>query len=156
MNNMESKGIFMKLPIKFLGQAKTLEGIKAPWSAESGGNKVTCSVPVEFDGPGHGFSPEDLFLQSLMGCFIGTIKVYATHSKIRFSEIHVEAVLTVDKNSDNQIVMKHVLLKIYSKGVEQQERFKSLAQKVMKSGFILNSVKTEIDYEILFEEMQEI
>lgn len=145
----------MKLPLKFFGKANTLAGTQTPWHVESSVNKATCCIPVEFDGPGKGFSPEDLFLQSLVSCFIGTFKVFAEYSKVKYSEINIEGVLTVDKNSENQTIMKHTLLKIYPKDVEQKDRFNHLAEKVMKSGFILNSVKTELEYEIFYENTDE-
>lgn len=141
----------MKLPIKFFGKATAEAGIQTAWQVECATNKTNCCVPVEFNGPGSSFSPEDFFLLSLINCFTGTFKVYAEHSKVNYTDLNIEGVLTVDKNDTNQIVMKHVLLKIYPKGIEQAERFKHLVEKVMKSGFILNSVKTELEYEIFYE-----
>lgn len=138
----------MKLPMDFFGKARALSGTQTPWDIESGSNKAVCCVPIEFNGPGTGFSPEDLFLQSIISCFTGTMKVFAENSKVKYAGFDVEGVLTVDKNTDNQIVMKHVLLKIYPKGLESLEKFKVLAEKAIKSGFILNSVKTQLEYEI--------
>ena len=116
------------------------------WTIKSGPTAASCSIPPEFGGLGGGFSPEDLFLQSLMNCFDGTFKVYAKGSRISFSNLMVKGLLTVDKNPDGKVIMKSALLEIKVKGVDRAERVETIVEKTLRDGFILNSVKTEIHH----------
>ena len=137
-----------KLPVNFFSEAQSTGQFENPWSIQSGTVNALCAVPVEFGGMAGGFSPEDLFLQSLMNCFIGTFKVYAKASRIHFTDLSVRGQLTVDHNEKRQIFMKSVFLKITVHGSDRPERIETLVAKTIRDGFILNSVKTEIRHSI--------
>jgi hypothetical protein len=47
-------------PITFEGSAEAYQGIKTSWEVEASGFKEKCSVPVEFEGQGGAFSPENI------------------------------------------------------------------------------------------------
>lgn len=138
-------------PISFFAQARSAAGIQTPWTLESQTIGSICAVPPEFEGPGGALSPEDLFTQALASCFVATFKVYAEKSKINFESLHVEAHLIADLNDLKKPVMKNCLLQVSIRGCESPERIKTLAEKAFKSGFILNSVKTEMALELQVE-----
>ena len=136
-----------KLPIDFTSAAKVSPEFEKAWEISSGSNLASCAIPTEFGGLGGAFSPEDLFLQSLINCFIGTFKVIARASKINFSLLEVKGRLTVDKN-EGKVMMKNASLEIEISGADRPDRIENIVAKTFKDGFILNSVKTEITYSL--------
>lgn len=137
-----------KLPLEFWSEAKADKSFDQPWVISSGEMRASCSIPAEFGGAGGGFSPEDLFLQAAINCFIGTFKVVTKLSKFSFSELQVKGKLIVDKNEDHQIMMKSIALEINVTGVERPDRLETIVSKVIRDGFILNSVKSDITYHL--------
>lgn len=137
-------------PLEFISHAKAGPGVGAPWALKSGAHVTTGAVPAEFGGGGGGFSPEDLFAQALANCFIGTFKVYAQASKVAFEEVEVVAHLEVDQGESRQPVMARCRLDITISGAERPDRVETLVAKAVKSGFVLNSVKTELSHTLAF------
>jgi organic hydroperoxide reductase OsmC/OhrA len=138
-------------PVRFEARAEAKNGMRTAWMIQSGEFQTMCAVPPEFNGAGGGFSPEDLFAQALTNCFLATFKVYAEHSKLNYSEIIANAQLLVDLNEDRKPVMKSFQLKATIRQPSNVERAKVLAEKAMRSGFILNSVKTDLNFELTIE-----
>ncbi|MBC7467027.1 MAG: OsmC family protein [Bdellovibrio sp.] len=138
-----------KLPLEFSSQASATGDFEKTWPITSGSIQAICSIPTEFGGAGGGFSPEDLFLQALMNCFIGTFKVYAKASRITFSQLNIKGQLTVDQNDSKSMCMKKALLSIEVHGVDRPDRIETIVAKTLRDGFILNSVKTEIQHELI-------
>lgn len=137
-----------KLPLGFQSEAQANNQFETPWLVNSGKMQTVCAIPSEFGGSGGGFSPEDLFLQSLMNCFIGTFKVYAKSSKIDFSKIILNGKLIVDHDESRKVFMKSVDLEIQVYGAERPDRIETIVAKTVRDGFVLNSVKTKIDYKL--------
>ncbi len=138
----------MNYPIEFRAQAQTKNGIQQAWEVQSYGHTVVCAIPPEFNGPGGGFSPEDLFAQALTNCLVATFKVYAENSKLNFESMSVKTVLTVDQVEKRSVVMKKSHFVVNLKNVSSPEKAQLLIKKAFESGFILNSVKTELSYEL--------
>jgi organic hydroperoxide reductase OsmC/OhrA len=137
-----------KLPLIFYSKADANNDFEKPWLIQSGALQAECAIPTEFGGNGGGFSPEDLYLQALINCFIGTFKVYAKASRINFSNLSVTGELTVDQNQTRQVSMKKVILNIQIQGTDRPERIETIVAKTLRDGFILNSVKTEIEHKL--------
>jgi organic hydroperoxide reductase OsmC/OhrA len=74
--------------------------------------------------------------------------VYAEKSKINFAAIDAHSELIVDLDENKKPVMKKLFLKVKISGCENIERTKTIAKKAFDSGFILNSVKTEVEFEL--------
>lgn len=138
----------IQYPLSFFCQSQSQSGISSSWKTNSSNVESLCAIPPEFEGVGGGLSPEDLYAQALTNCFVGTFKVYAEKSGLSFENLQVNTELKVDLDEKKKPVMKSALLKIQISGGEKPERLKSLAERAIKAGFILNSVKTEIDYEL--------
>lgn len=142
----------MKLPIEF-NASTVLAGSDTPnWSTVSLEGQSSVCVPKDFGGPGGALSPEDLFNHALVNCFLATFKVYAQNSKLTFQRIEVSSRLIVDKGQDLATpVMKSFFAKVKISGTNNPERARLLVQKAINSGFILNSVKTEKNFEVTVE-----
>ncbi len=134
----------IKYPVSFYSTAESPPGVGAPWTVETRETKSLCAIPLEFEGPGGAHSPEDLFSHALTNCFIGTFKVYAEKSRIKYSNLSVKTELVVDLNEAKKPVMKRCFLHVVVSGCESPDRVKTIAEKSLQSGFIINSVKTEV------------
>lgn len=134
-------------PITFKGGAEAGPGMAERWSVFASRFEGTCCVPEEFEGGGGTFSPEDYFLLALENCFIATFKVYAHYSKLSFQNLEVSASLVVDKGEDHKVTMKSLHLAIQLTGADEKKA-QLLVKKTMDNGFILQSVKTAITYEL--------
>ena len=138
------------LPIEFRSEAEAGGEFSHPWTIVSGQSCSFSAVPAEFGGHGGGFSPEDLFLQAAINCFIGTFKVVAKMSKVSFSNVQVKGRLRVDKNSEGKTVMSAVHLDIEFQGVDRPDRVEAIVAKAIRDGFIINSIKSEISYSLSY------
>lgn len=139
-------------PLIFKSKAAILPKPLESWEITSAAFKTQCAVPPEFGGPGGGFSPEDLFAQALTNCFLATFKVYAQASKLVYTQVSANSELFVDLGESGKPVMKKLILKVNIAGAVQAQRVRTLAEKAFASGFILNSVKTELDFELSVSE----
>ena len=135
-------------PISFTAKAESSSGIQTPWKIESQNLEIGCAIPTEFEGPGNALSPEDLFAQALTNCFLATFKVFAEKSKLNFNHITAESELVVDYDANKRPVMKKFVLKSAIVGADNPERARTIANRAFSSGFILNSVKTELSLEL--------
>ena len=138
----------IQYPIIFKGGAEGPSGKNTSWDVFSSSFESTCAVPPEFEGSGGTFSPEDFFLLALENCFVATFKVYAEYSKFDFDRIEISSTLTVDKDASGQVTMKDIHFSISLIGVKDARKAQLLAKKVIETGFILKSVKTDISYEL--------
>ncbi len=138
----------IQYPTSFFATSEATSGIQTKWIFESQHQQISCSVPTEFEGPGGTFSPEDLFAQALTNCFIATFKVYAEKSKLNFKSVTANSELIVDLSETKKPIMKKMVLNVVIHGALNPERVELIARKAFDSGFILNSVKTEIEFSL--------
>lgn len=137
----------VEYPISFSADLQSGSSMSEPWSMCASGHRMSCSIPEEFQGSGGALSPEDLFLLALSNCFVATFKVYASASHLNYSFINIQSKLVIDKAADGTAVAKSCHISVYVGGAEQPSRIATILKKVVRSGILLNSVKTEIDFE---------
>lgn len=135
-------------PLYFEAQAEAAQNPMEPWKFQCGSQNGLACVPREFEGGGGGLSPEDLYAQALTNCFLATLQVYTRASKVKFGHVSAKSTLTVDRNENGQPWMKHLKLRVELEGVERPDRMITLVDKSIRSGFVLNSVKTAIEHEL--------
>lgn len=58
---------------------------------------LRTAPPLEFDGPGDAWSPEQLLLAAVQACFLLTFRAVAQASRLEFASIAVEAEGVVDR-----------------------------------------------------------
>ncbi len=138
--------------MKFEVQASSHFGIGCKWSAQTEHlPPIECAIPPEFEGPGGGYSPEELFAIALLNCLIATFKVFSEKAKESFQEIHTRAILTMDRvpeNSGFAITQAEIFFDIKSPSDEQKIR--KLLEKAIKECAISNSIKTGKTFHINF------
>jgi len=130
--------------MKFEIQAASSAGAGSKWAAHADGlSPIECAIPVEFMGPGGGYSPEDLFSISLLNCLIATFKVYCEKSKVSFREIKGKVVLTVDRiagQSGFAMTQADVFFDIT--GASDADRVRKMLDGAIKDCAVSNSIKT--------------
>ncbi len=138
-------------PLVFQVSSSAQSGVAANWSTRSGSmpDAVTMAIPPEFEGPGGGYSPEDIYAFALMNCFIATFKVISEKSKLAYEGMEASGTLTVDRNETGTPWMKEFALKVAITGASDPERTRRLLEKTSQSCMILNSVKTGKTFEFL-------
>jgi len=58
---------------------------------------LRTAAPLDFDGPGDAWSPEQLLLAAVEACFLLTFRAIARASRLDFTSLSVEAEGTVDR-----------------------------------------------------------
>jgi organic hydroperoxide reductase OsmC/OhrA len=134
-------------PLSFQAQAQIQDSSSTSWQVQSGPYATECAVPPEFQGPGGAWSPEDLFAQALLNCFVGTFKVLAQNSKLTYQNLQAQLDLTLDLDENKRPIMKSAQIRCRLREPSHPERAEMLAKKAFQSGFILNSVKTALHFE---------
>lgn len=134
----------LQFPMKFLVQSTSAAGTQTAWTtkAKSFDCKVPMAIPPEFEGPGNGLSPEDIYAMALENCFIATFKVFAEKSKLQYERVSIESVLEVDRD-EKRPWMARIHLHVSLVGSDQKENAHRILEKTAQSCMILNSVKTE-------------
>ena len=134
----------MKFPMKFEVEAVATSKIGETW--ESGTHNlppITSAIPVEFMGPGGGYSPEDYFGLAVLNCVVALYKVYCEKSKVQFAEIRGKAVVTADKQpSITNFVMSHVDLTFVVSGAADSAKARTLLEAAIKDCPVGNSIKS--------------
>lgn len=104
---------------------------------------ITMAVPPEFDGPGGGASPEDLFVMSLINCFAATFKVIAKNSKLEYRELKVRGTIYPGHNDDKMMVIKTFDLIAELHQPSDPDKAKRLLEKASGMCLIINSTTLE-------------
>ena len=134
----------IRYPQTYTAQSHSNAGIQERWTSQAGEMPaLTCAIPPEFEGPGQGTSPEDLYALALLNCFVATFKVFAEKSRVAFGSLNVTGTLTVDRDEKGVPWMAAFHLHAQVAGAEDAVRVRSLLEKTSRSCMILNSVKTE-------------
>jgi organic hydroperoxide reductase OsmC/OhrA len=141
-------------PMLFNVSSVSTSGIQTAWTtqAEKFKHEIPMAIPPEFDGPGTGLSPEDLYAMALQNCFVATFKVFAEKSKLTFQSIHLTSTLEVDRDEKGRPWMARIHLKITLKGVVQPENARRILERTSQNCMILNSVKSEKTFEFIVSE----
>lgn len=134
-----------KFPMIFRVSTTTPSGAQTKWSTQTESNTapLTCAIPPEFNGPGGGYSPEDLYALALANCFAATFKVFAQNSKLEYSNLHIAGELAVDRNGKGHPWMARMHLSIELTGVSNASLAERVLEKTKMGCLILNSVNTE-------------
>lgn len=140
----------IQYPLDFPVFAKAPSGTNTQWISSAGLTeeltKIPCAIPVEFNGPGNGYSPEDLFALALVNCFIATFKLIAGASRLEYTHISGKAVLTVDRNESGKPWMDRCSFEFTLDGVVDREKAERLLNKTSSQCLIWNSVHTKKNF----------
>lgn len=141
----------IKYPLYFEAKAKSEKGMNTTFEGSVEDlPPITGAIPKEFNGPGGGYSPEDLYLLAIATCLIATFKVFAERTKFEYSEIECLGKLTIDRNEKGVPELKKVDLTFSLKGVKDQEKAKALLAESEKYCLVSNAVKSQKSFAYQF------
>jgi uncharacterized OsmC-like protein len=131
-------------PMKFGVQANASSGIASQWTCQTDLlPPIPSAIPLEFMGPGGGYSPEDLFALAVVNCVIATFKVYCEKGKLSFQNIEGKAILTVDKlPSEPGFGMTQIDITLNVNGASDKEKIKKTLETAIKDCAVSNSIKS--------------
>jgi organic hydroperoxide reductase OsmC/OhrA len=136
----------------FTVTAKTLSGVPVSWETEiESGDRLEVSVPSAFQGPGVGYSPEDLYVLSLLNCWFATFKVIAAKSKFEFETLEGTATITTGKNAEGLLWIPKMHVDLILTSPSDADKAQRLLDMASKHCLILNSVNTEKSWNLEIE-----
>ena len=111
--------------------------------------RLQSAPPAEFGGPGDQWSPEDLLVAAVADCFVLSFRAIAAASKFEWNELTCSVTGTLDKvERAIQFTELTVQAKLTVSANADQERAQRLLEKAEQTCFITNSLKAEPKLEI--------
>ena len=109
---------------------------------------LRMAEPIQYDGPGDAWSPEELLLASVQACFLFTLRAVSRLSKVVFTQLELDAAGTVDRQDGatrfTEIVLRPTLT--VPAGVDRA-RALAMLEKAKKACLVSASLSTPIRLE---------
>jgi peroxiredoxin-like protein len=109
---------------------------------------LRTAAPLDFDGPGDAWSPEQLLLAAVQACFLLTFRAVAAASRLEVAGIAVEAEGIVDR-IDGRVCFSEIVLRprvALAAGVDWI-RVQRVLEKAERSCLVSASLKTPVRLE---------
>lgn len=103
-------------------------------------------IPPAFGGANEVTSPEDLFLLSLVNCFVATFQVVAKKSGAAFDSITVNGILHVDNEGKPRIDSCDLQVEVRA---DDQEKINTMLQVTQNNCLVHNAVGIPVRVELL-------
>jgi peroxiredoxin-like protein len=109
---------------------------------------LATAPPLEFDGPGDAWSPEQLLLAAVEACFLLTFRAIAQASRIEFASLAVEAEGIVDRRDGGMRFTEIVLRpRVTRPAGEDPVRVRRALEKAERGCLVSASLATPIRLE---------
>lgn len=109
---------------------------------------LDTAPPLEFDGPGDAWSPEQLLLGAVEACFLLTFRAIAQASKIEFTSLAVDAEGIVDRRDGGMRFTEIVLRpRVTLPTGEDPVRVRRALEKAERTCLVSASLQTPIRLE---------
>ena len=109
---------------------------------------LRTAPPVEFDGPGDAWSPEQLLLGAVGACFVLTFRAVARASRIDFTSIGVEVDGVVDRTNGSARFTEIVLRpRVALPAGVDTARVRSMLEKAQRGCLVSASLATPVRLE---------
>lgn len=140
----------VQFPLKFEVFATAPSGMGKPWTCQADKlPPIPVAIPPEFQGPGGGYSPEDLYGLALLNCLLATLKVYLEKGSVAYEALEGKAITTADKlASEPGFLMSQVEFFLTIRKPSDAEKAKKIADMAIRDSGICNSVKSGKTYHI--------
>ncbi len=116
--------------------------------SDSAPNAIHFTAPTEFGGLEGRWTPEELLLAAIAGCYTTTLRAIAGAAQFNFTDLQVEASGSIRKAESGYAFSQIVLrpnLKIAS--VEERERALDLLKRAEKLCLVARAIGTELQFE---------
>lgn len=139
----------IKYPLYFKASASSKAGICSPWLSSSGAlNPIQCAIPLEFQGPGTGYSPEDLLTIAVINCFVATFKVFAEKTSLSYGTIEAEGHLEINRDSSGKVGVTKLGITIIVQNPSDIEKTKLLLNEAKKNCLMANALKIPCEFDM--------
>ena len=109
---------------------------------------IVSAPPVEFDGPGDQWSPEDLLVASVLDCFVLTFRAVAQASRLEWSSLRCRAEGSVDRVEHvTRFVSMRISADLALPEGGNRERAERLLEKAEKACLVTNTVDLSVELE---------
>jgi len=132
-----------KFPIKFEVSAKAKAGVLKSWQCSAPNlEPITVGVPVEFNGPGKVYTPEDLYGLAIINCLIAVYKYLCEKNNVTFESIEAKIVVSMNKKPENdELIISHLDITFNLTKPSDEKEARLLLEKALQVCPITNSVK---------------
>lgn len=132
----------VQFPLHFEIEATAKEGIGQTWETKiKDSPPVKATIPVEFGGPGDGYSPEDFFAMGVLNCIIATFKVYCEKGSLHFENLTSSAKATMGKHpTEHCLCITEIEISINVEGSSDADKVKKTLEHSIKECAISNSI----------------
>jgi peroxiredoxin-like protein len=123
--------------------------------SDSAPNAIHFTAPIEFGGLEGRWTPEELLLAAVAGCFTTTLRAIAGNVQLSFTDLQVEASGSVRRTDSGYTFTEIVLrpnLKISS--IEERERALELLNKAEKLCLISRAIGAPLKFQPQLEVLQ--
>ena len=114
------------------------------------GLAIEGAPPIEFDGPGHQWSPEELLLSAIGLCFITTFCSMAHKENLSFHSFACKVDGTLEKTKEGLNFTQYKIHSSISSQLADREKTSALLAKAKKYCIVGNALKIEPTLEINF------
>lgn len=118
------------------------------WQATVNDQNIHVDIPEEFDGSGHGASPEHIYAASLLNCYIATLRVVTEKSGETIERLDASITVTLDPEADVPISDATITLSVEG---PRDDRIDMLTSKAEEHCYIHHSVKTRVTVDVEHE-----
>jgi len=109
---------------------------------------LASAPPAEFDGPGDQWSPESLFVASVVDCFALTFRAIARGSKLDWTRLRCVGEGTLDRvEGVTRFVGLRIVAELALPPGGNDEKGRRLLEKAEKSCLVTNSLDFAVDLE---------
>lgn len=137
----------LSFPMKFQVSAQATPGIKTLFEAKAHSNvSISCAIPPEFNGPGGGYSPEDLYALALASCFLATFKVFTERTQTAFEKAEATATLTIERNEKGVPTISNIDLFVVVTGAKDREKVQKMCEEAEKNCLVSKAMKCSLRY----------
>ncbi|MBI5345856.1 MAG: OsmC family protein [Chlamydiae bacterium] len=142
----------LKFPLKFEGKAECTYGISVPWITKINSQpSINIALPVEFNGPGNAYTPEDLLGLAVLNCIIATFKVFCEKHKQFFENLEGKIIVNLDKmHETNGLHISSFDISLHIKGASDKNKIEELLHKSLDHCPVSNSVKGAKTFHVSF------
>lgn len=139
----------IKYPLFFKAAASSESGIHKSWTSGAGELlPIQCAIPVEFQGPGDGYSPEDLMAMTVINCFIATFKVFAERSGLTFDGIEAEALLEINRDTSGKVGVTNIQINVLLKKPSDSVKAEGILAEAKKNCLMANALKASCEFKM--------
>jgi peroxiredoxin-like protein len=116
--------------------------------SDSAPNAIHFTAPTEFGGLEGRWTPEELLLASIAGCYTTTLRAIAGSAQFNFTDLQVEASGSVRK-AESGYSFSHIVLRPNLKiaSAEERERALELLKRAEKLCLVSRALGTSLKFE---------